>query len=221
VKILVVSDEVAPQLYSPTIRTRFADVSLVLSCGDLPHYYLEYIVTMLNTPLYYVMGNHGFELAYHSNGKPQQRPEGCIDINDQAVQYRGLIIAGLEGSMRYKDGPYQYTQAEMRTKTLRLVVTLLQHRVTTGHWRDILVTHAPPYGIHDGHDVCHTGFRALLGFMERYRPRYLVHGHSHAYDQTQPMSTRYMDTLVLNAYPFRVLDIEPIDQTPKVGKYGK
>ena len=50
-KILVVSDEVAPQIYDAGIRSRFSDVELVLSCGDVRHYYLEYIVGTLDVPL--------------------------------------------------------------------------------------------------------------------------------------------------------------------------
>jgi predicted phosphodiesterase len=57
-KILTVSDKVVDFIYSPQLKEKFGDVELVLSCGDLPFYYLEYIVSILNVPLFYVMGNH-------------------------------------------------------------------------------------------------------------------------------------------------------------------
>ena len=34
-KILALSDQVVEQLYSPSIKERFGDVSLVVGCGDL------------------------------------------------------------------------------------------------------------------------------------------------------------------------------------------
>jgi len=218
-KILAVSDEVTPQLYSPAIKRRFGDVDLVLGCGDLPHYYLEFIVSMLNVPLYYVMGNHGFEVEYANGGVQRKRPEGCVDIDEQTVTWRSLSIAGLQGSMRYKGGPYQYSQAEMENKALLLSVKLLQLRLRSGHWLDILVTHAPPYGIHDGKDPCHTGFRAFIRFMDRFKPRYLIHGHSHVYSQLQTTTTQYGETTVINVYPYRVLEIDPLDASLKVNSH--
>jgi Icc-related predicted phosphoesterase len=206
-KILAISDEVVPQVYDASMKTRFADVDLVLSCGDLPHYYLEYVVTMLNVPLYYVMGNHGRELEVTSSDGQRIRPGGCVDIDEQVVEHDGLWIAGLEGSMRYKQGPYQYSQTEMSYRALRLGMRLLRNRVISGRWLDILITHAPPFGIHDGKDVCHTGFRTFLTFMGRHRPQYLIHGHSHVHNRLQTTMTQYRDTVVLNAYPYRILEI--------------
>jgi Icc-related predicted phosphoesterase len=205
-KILAITDKVIPQIYDASIKTRFADVDLVLSCGDLPNYYLEYVVTMLNVPLYYVTGNHGRELEYTPSGE-RRRPGGCVDIDEQVVEYGGLWIAGLEGSMRYKQGPYQYTQRQMSHKALRLGAKLLRNRLLKGRSLDVLVTHAPPFGIHDGKDLCHTGFRALLKFMDRYKPQYLIHGHSHVYNRLQPTTTQYHDTAVINAYPYRILEV--------------
>ena len=112
--------------------------------------------------------------------------------------------------MRYKDGPYQYTQREMSLRAARLMARLLLHRLSKGRWLDILITHAPPLGIHDGKDRCHTGFRAFLWFMERCRPRYLLHGHTHRYDRRQSGVTHYHETIVTNVHPFHVLEIPDI-----------
>ena len=57
-RILTVSDKVEPVLYGPYIRERVGKVDLILACGDLPYYYLEYIVGLLDVPLFYVHGNH-------------------------------------------------------------------------------------------------------------------------------------------------------------------
>jgi Icc-related predicted phosphoesterase len=204
-KVLAISDEVAPQVYDPGIKTRFGDVDLVLGCGDLPHYYLEYVATMLHVPVYYVMGNH--DCALDDQGKQEVRPGGCVDINEAIVEHGGLLIAGLEGSMRYKPGPHQSTQLEMRYKALRLSTRILWKQRFKRPYLDILVTHAPPLGIHDGRDLCHTGFYVFLQVMERHQPRYLLHGHSHIYNRSQPTMTQYDHTIVVNVYPYRVLEI--------------
>jgi Icc-related predicted phosphoesterase len=130
-----------------------------------------------------------------------------VDVNERVVQHGGLLIAGLEGSMRYKPGPYQYTQAEMHYKAFRLAAKLVRNRLFEGRWLDILIAHAPPFGIHNGRDLCHTGFHAFLRFMDRYRPQYLIHGHSHVYNQLQPTMTQYRNTVVINVHPYRILEI--------------
>jgi predicted phosphodiesterase len=48
-KVLAISDIVIDWIYSPQIRTRFSDVNLAIGCGDLPQYYLEYIINALDT----------------------------------------------------------------------------------------------------------------------------------------------------------------------------
>jgi len=103
----------------------------------------------------------------------------------------------------------------MNYKALRLGAKLLRNRLLEGRWLDILITHAPPFGIHDGKDLCHTGFRAFLTFMDRYKTQYLIHGHSHVYNRMQPATTQYRDTVVVNAHPYRILEIpgpETIDR---------
>ncbi len=58
-KILCVSDNVLPQMEdSKLLRKNYEGVDLCISCGDMPAPYLEYIVEVLNVPLFYVRGNH-------------------------------------------------------------------------------------------------------------------------------------------------------------------
>lgn len=201
------SDEVSSEVYSETIEERFGDVELVLSCGDLPYYYLEYIVSALNVPLLYVHGNHDRPLLTES-GEEIPAPRGCIDLAGRIVQVKGLLIGGLEGSPRYSPSAgYQYTESGMKAQVRRMVPRLWYNRLTKGRAIDILVTHAPPYGIHDAADPPHCGFKAFLKFMERYRPRYLIHGHTHP-TMTDPRPMRYGDTEVIHVYGYKVLDIE-------------
>ena len=209
-KILVISDKVDPLLHSPALHRLYANVDMVLSCGDLPHYYLEYIVTMLGGPLFYVIGNHCLERKPHQGTDAEwEVPGGCEYIDRRVVRYRKLLIAGLGGSMRYNEEPdFQYTESEMAQRVWRLAPALLLNRLRYGRYLDILVTHAPAEGVHDLSDPCHRGFHAFRAFMERFRPRYLVHGHVHEYDPKQATETRYRDTTVLNVYGYRTIDID-------------
>jgi len=207
VKILAVSDKVASELYVPEMHKRLAEVDLIISSGDLPWYYLEYLVTVLRAPLFYVIGNHGLEVRQDENGRIIY-PGGCVNLDGRVVRVKNLLLAGLEGSRRYNDRPFfQYTEEEMMWKVIRLMPRLFWNRLRYGKYIDVLVTHAPPYGIHDGSDLCHMGFKAFLKFIEKFRPRYLIHGHQHIYRPDTPWRTRYRDTIIINAYGYRVLEL--------------
>jgi hypothetical protein len=44
--------------------------------------------------------------------------------------------------------------------------------------------------------------------MQWFRPLYLLHGHVHLYRQDAPRVTRFHETLVINVYPYRLLDLD-------------
>ncbi len=211
-KILALSDEVVESLYRPESRERFGDIDLILGCGDLPFFYLEFMVTVLGKPLYYVHGNHDKPTQYLSDGRIINRAEGCEAVETRCVRVsaggRDLLLAGLGGSIRYNEGLHQFTQAEMNRRLLRLTPTLLANRVLRGRYLDVLITHAPPRGIHESGDHAHIGFEAFLTLMDRFRPRFLLHGHSHVYRNDAVTATRYKETQVLNVYPYRLIDFD-------------
>jgi Icc-related predicted phosphoesterase len=209
-KILTISDKVVESIYSPAVKQRFDDVELVLACGDLPPYYLEFIVTMLGVPLLYVFGNHD-QGIHTAGGEFKHAPLGGINVDERVVKAKGLLIGGLEGSMRYSGrGNYQYSEQDMRWKALRMAPALWMNKLRHGRFLDILITHAPPYGIHDGTDLCHTGFKTFLRMMDTYRPRYFIHGHQHVYSPHTIIRTMYCDTQVVNTYGYQVIDWEGI-----------
>ena len=234
IKILTISDVVSNSLYNSNAKDRFSGVDLILGCGDMPAYYLEFLVSMLDVPLYYVLGNHADELVTGesplADRTPMQRnwgelpsplgpvrrheedgpagPHGCVNIDGRTVCYKGLIIGGLQGSMWYNGGPYQYTEEQMQRKALALRTQLVMNRLRYGRALDILITHAPPAGIHDDVDRAHRGFKIFLKLMDDYAPRYLIHGHKHVYLHGETTTTQYNRTTVINSYGFRRLDLE-------------
>ena len=195
-KILLIADKECPYLWDYYQPGRLKDIDLILSCGDLKPEYLSFLVTMCTAPLLYVHGNH--DTRYE-----KQPPEGCVCIDDQLVKVGGLRIMGMGGSMRYSRKEHQYTDTEMdrRLKKMRFAL----HRAKGV---DILLTHAPAKGIGDGQDLCHQGFRAFLPFMEKYQPRFMVHGHVHMnYGVGIPRLRRYGETTIINAYERYILEI--------------
>jgi Icc-related predicted phosphoesterase len=212
-KILCVSDQIDPLVYTTTIRERFGDVDMVLCAGDLPMDYLDFIVSILNKPLLFVFGNHDLDaLTYYTERPPgfiqdgDYQGSGAIHVGSRVVRQEGLIIAGLGGSMRYNRGKNQFTENQMMREIFKLIPALLFNRIFRGRFVDILLTHASPKGIHDKEDRCHWGFQAFRWFMRTFKPKYLVHGHIHLYSLSDVRVTPCGDTLVINAYSHYVID---------------
>ncbi|NLE45970.1 MAG: metallophosphoesterase [Chloroflexi bacterium] len=204
-KLLAVTDEVVDIIYSPRICSRFGDVDLLASCGDLPFSYLEYIISMLNVPGFFVHGNHDCD-EHTSCGHILKAPGGWTNLDGRTVRRKGVIIGGLEGSIRYRpDGVHQYTDMQMAFRMWRMTPRLLLNHALYGRYIDILITHSPPHGIHDGPDYAHRGFKAFRSFMARFRPTYLLHGHKHIYG-LERWQTTFIDTQVINVFPFRIIE---------------
>lgn len=210
-RVLAVSDKVEPVLYSGVVNQHVGPVDMILSCGDLPFYYIEYLTSMVNRPCYYVFGNHGREIEYQGGNWAQKTaPLGAGNLHVTTAREDDLLMAGLEGSIRYNNAPrFQYTEGQMMRNIYRLAPKLFYNRMRYGRFLDVLVAHSPPLGIHDEKDPAHRGFRSFLTFMRWFKPRYLLHGHIHLYRLDTVTRTRYESTEVINVYPYRVLDLEP------------
>ena len=200
-KILCVSDTTVQQLENAAhLRRRYSDVELIVSCGDLPSHYLEYLTSVLNVPLFYVRGNH--DTGY------SERPPGGDNLHMQLLKYRGITFYGIEGSLRYNMSAIQYSQGEMRGMTFQAMTRLLPRRLSRGYGVDVFVTHAPAKGIHDRDDLPHNGFKPFLRFMRWMKPRYMIHGHTHTWDNRDTVRTQYYNTCVMNINPVTVLEID-------------
>lgn len=196
-KILAIADEESAYLWDHFEKSKLEGVDLIISCGDLDPRYLSFLVTLYSIPVLYVHGNH--------DGKYEKvPPEGCTCIEDDVYVYKGVRILGLGGSMRYSSSGFQYTEAEMRKRVRKLRFKL---------WRkggfDILVTHAPAYQLNDGRDLPHQGFKVFLELLEKYRPRFFLHGHVHmSYGRSHKRYDKYRDTHVINAFERCIFEYE-------------
>ena len=195
-KILLVSDEEDKYLWDFYQPGRLKGIDLILSAGDLKAEYLSFLVTMANRPLLYVPGNHDGSYA-------QRPPEGCQCVDGKLVTVGGLRILGLGGSALYNGGPHQYTEKQMRRRIDRLRLKL-----ALAGGVDIVLTHAPVRGFGDEDNMTHRGFEAFLPLLDKYRPRYLVHGHIHQrYGVNRPRCYQYNETTIVNATGRYILEI--------------
>jgi uncharacterized protein len=196
VRLLAVSDEVEPQLLDERTAVALGPIDLVIGCGDLPADYLDAVCTLFAAPLLFVRGNHD------PPGRQGDYPLAA-EIDGRVVKEKGLLIAGLEGSIRYSDGAHQYSERQMMAKVLALRARLgLRHP-------DILITHGPPAGVNEGTDGPHRGLKSVRRAAEWMRPRLLLHGHVHPYGRDIAREGNLGETRVINVVGHRLIELAP------------
>lgn len=205
VKILAVSDQVVERVYSLASNGHFSEIGLILGCGDLPYAYLEFLVTVLNVPMFYVPGNHDPDF---NPIDPRTKAEGGSNLDLKTVCHNGILIGGFGGSVRYRpDGTNQYSPQEAYTRAFRMIPRLLSNRLRYGRALDILISHSPPLGIHDDTDRPHHGLGALNWLIRFARPAIHVHGHTHFYrGNISASETQTGRTNIINVYPYKVIE---------------
>lgn len=193
-KLLIVSDKESPYLYDHFDKSKFANIDLIISCGDLKPSYLSYLVTVINAPLFYVHGNHDDRYM-------TEPPEGCDCIDGSFRVFEGVRILGLGGSRKYRDGDHQYTERQMAMRIYKLYPKILRHQGI-----DILVTHTPALNLGDGEDHVHKGFPQFNKLLDQFEPKFHFHGHQHLnYGQGQ-RSITYGKTTIINGYGYQIID---------------
>ena len=165
-RLLAFADEPPPADAAELVADNPTDV--VITLGDLRPDWIASLAT-LDLPRLGVHGNH--------DGEGELGPLGIRDLHLSRAQVGEWSFAGFEGCVRYGDGPHQYTQEEATELTRRLPAA------------DVLLCHCPPWGVNDDpDDPAHAGFRALRDWVERHRPRYLLHGHTTPDPRTRKFS---------------------------------
>ena len=193
-KVLALADFESSSLYEKFDITPYKGVEAVISCGDVLPELLTYIVTILNVPVFYVLGNHDERYL-------KEPPEGCDNIDGKIIEFKGKRILGLGGSIKYSNGILQYTEREMNWRIKKLYFKLKRGI-------DIVVTHSPPYGIHEGEDYPHKGFKSFTWLINKYKPEYFLHGHTHMnYNFRNSRITVVGKTKIINCSGILVLDL--------------
>ena len=196
-RILALADKESKNYWDYYQPGKLDGIDLIISCGDLNADYLSFLATFSKAPIIYVRGNHDDTYKDHP-------PAGCVCIEGKMYIYQGVRIIGLGGSMRYKKGINQYNQYDMDCR-----VGMLLPKIKKNGGFDILVTHSPAFGIGDGEDLPHMGFKAFGKLLDKYEPRYFLHGHVHTnYGRQYKRLKTHKDTLIINPYESYMFEYE-------------
>ena len=220
-KILAISDVEDRALEKLITETpgRFGDISSICSCGDLRPKYIEYVADGLRKSLYFVEGNHhnlnrkkGLSLSSFYD-REKHLELGGFNMHGHIVVSGEYIFAGFGGAMRYSAGPMQFSEAEMAK-----IVAKVQKKIKLRKFLDfitgvkteykiIVLSHAPPAGIHDKSDVCHTGFKCFVSFIEKVKPFLWLHGHVHLEGQMRHQESMAGGTKVINVCGSKIIEV--------------
>jgi uncharacterized protein len=183
-RLLILADEESWLPLPALVRTHAPDV--VVTLGDLAPDVLDPLGRFAGLPVLGVYGNH-------DDGRYLEAAN-TTNLHLRSVDLGGVTFAGFEGCVRYTRGAaLQYTQREAAKLTRRLPRA------------DVLVTHAPPRGVHEEpDDRAHEGFDALRAYDERVAPRLHLHGHTPA---PARRAQRLGATLVVHVVGHAIMDI--------------
>lgn len=184
-KILAISDRPPRETIQAFLEKN--PVDLICTLGDLDQYMLQELEDITNIPKLGVYGNHDSGMYFE--------PLGIENMHLKTYEFGGLTFGGFEGSVRYKNDPYakMYTQEE--------AVALLRDFPRV----DVMLTHCPPYGINDEPEVAHQGLRALREYIEKKKPKYLLHGHT--YPTKDNLVTKLGDTEIIYVYEDKLIEL--------------
>lgn len=202
VRLLVVSDsdegwpEDSSGAYDLSVLVRRYRPDALLSLGDFskPH---AAAVAAAGAPLAAgVYGNHCTRDYMPQHGitdlvgdRATPARHGTLRVPGQ----RPISMLAVQGCVRYKPDREDvlFTQKQYAAAIDPLPAA------------ELVITHCPPEGINDGEDSSHLGIAALRRWMDRHRPRWLLHGHT--YDN--PPRSVHGGTDVLYVYGWAVVDL--------------
>jgi len=186
-KVFCIADRPPQQSISQTLKEN-PDVCAVFTLGDLDYFMLRELENV-HLPKFGVYGNHCSKTYF---------PDlGIENLHGKIVEFQGKTMLGIEGCERYKDDPHAalYTQEEM------FEIMKDFPRV------DIVITHAPPFGVHDDpNETAHRGWKALREYVEKYQPDYVLHGHTYP-SKGEVVVDMIGATKVIYVYQDKIIDL--------------
>ena len=157
-RVLALADKPPP--IDPALMARRMHVDAVVCLGDLDRAWIESLRDV-GVRCVGVHGNH--------DEPGLLRDLEVEDLHLRLTRLGPYTAVGFEGCVKYgRGGVHQYTQRQAKRMARRLPGA------------DILLCHCPPAGLNDDpEDPAHVGFEGLRTWVERHRPRHVLHGHVH------------------------------------------
>ena len=214
-KILCVSDQIDPVIYSKNIKDRYGDIDFIIAAGDLPMEYLDFVQSALNKPLFFIFGAHYLKALTHYHPEMAEKnendeinkykkdnpfkSENGTYIGFKTVKADNLLIAGISGAKKENDGKNQFTEKQMKRRLFLLLLKLLPNKIKYGRYADIVVSHAPI--------ISTSGFKCFEKFIKLVKPGYWLHGSIHIHNAKTARSLSIGKTEVINVYSRHILEI--------------
>jgi Icc-related predicted phosphoesterase len=118
----------------------------------------------------FVAGNHDFGFQFQRSAAVGLLPAGCHYLEDSGVEINGVRFWGSPWQPWFLSWAFNLPRGEALKKHWDLIPA----------GTDVLVTHSPPYGIHDWVESGeHVGCEEMLKAVRRVRPAFHVFGHIH------------------------------------------
>lgn len=162
-------------------------VDLIVTLGDLERHDLLGLLEVTTIPKLGVYGNH--------DSGNYMNELAITDMHRATVKYQDISFGGLQGCVRYKDNPDAIMSTQEETWQLMAGFPYV----------DVFLTHCPPRGVNDEDELAHQGFDALREYVERVKPKYLLHGHTYPTDET--MVTKLGDTTIIYVHKYKIIEI--------------
>lgn len=158
-------------------------VDLLISCGDLYDGAIERAIAHYRPrQTFAVRGNHDTNAPF---------PGGISDLHLTTQTFDGIRFGGFAGSWRYKPrGHHLFEQAEAST-LMRAFPAV-----------DVFVAHNSPSGIHERDNEVHQGFEGFVDYLNRAKPRVLIHGHQHL-----DLTTVHGETTIFSVYGEKIIEL--------------
>jgi Icc-related predicted phosphoesterase len=174
--LLIIADDESLGLRLPD-----CDVDVLVCCGDLPDNLIFQAAKKCHCrEILAVKGNHDSSAAF---------PDPIRDLHLNVFKLRDINFGGFCGSWKYKPrGNYLFEESEVERYLWRFPPV------------DIFVTHNAPRSVHDREDDVHIGFAAFNQYLQRVKPKLMLHGHQH-----QNIETVVGGTRVIGTYGHRIL----------------
>ncbi len=203
IRILAISDEPDPSLDSARTREAVGPLDFIVGAGDLQPEYLVFVADAFGVPMHFVRGNHDIGAAWgHSERRhlPEPMQDGRIVAED------GIRLLGFSGSPRYNE-------RGMQVSSLGMWLTVIWAWMRTLRTRPLLVvTHAPPRGVNDDHDLAHLGFTSFRWLARRLTAPLWLHGHTALVRRgIDDRSATLGDTLFYNCTGATLVELLPPD----------
>lgn len=174
-KLVVISDthgDLAFENRFEQFMNNIPEYDLVVILGDIYCYELVQITKII--PVDKIIGLRGNHDSFDIYDK-----YGIKNINGHVFNYKGVKLAGIEGSFRYKKEEFpSFTHYE----SLKLVTSMLQEA-------DVLLTHDCMFK-ESKYDIAHSGLAGITYYIFKNNLIWHIHGHIHkSYQDTYSNGT--------------------------------